>query len=227
MLNVSRLSCVWSVLFCLFATLAVPAAQAQSPALSNQLSRIDLSVSAIAALNGSGSGVPPSGPVNQTVKLQTSNTVGALVTVRYIKSPLIGFEGNYSYARYTENFSPLGDPNSGGVAQGGIQTNASEYTLGYVVHTPSFLNVQPFASVGLGSIAFRPTPQGGQQLNTQARAAYYYSLGVEKSVLSPHFGLRAQVRQVFFLAPDFGQNYLTIKHHTSTFEPGFGFYLRF
>lgn len=227
MLNVSRLSCVLSVLFCLLAALAGSTAKGQSPALANQLSRIDIGVSAIAALNGSGSGVPSAGPVNQTVKLQTSNTVGALVTIRYIKSPLLGFEGNYSYARYTENFSPFGNPASGGVATSGVQTNASEYTLGYVAHTPTFFNVQPFLSAGLGTIAFRPTPQGGQQLNNQARMAYYYSIGVDKSVLSPHFGFRAQVRQAFFLAPDFGQNYLTIKHRTSTFEPGFGFYLRF
>jgi hypothetical protein len=56
--------------------------------------------------------------------------------------------------------------------------------------------------------------------------AYYYSLGVDDAI-SPHFGFRAQFRQAFFLAPDFGQNYLTILHHTSTIEPGVGFYLRF
>lgn len=232
MLNVSRLSCVWSVLFCLLATLAGPTAKAQSPAIARQLSRLDFGVSGIAVLNGSGSGATPGGPVDQNgkplaVKLQSSNTVGALVTLRYIKSPLVGFEGNYSYARYTENFSPFGEPGSGGVASAGVQTNASEYTLGYVAHTPALLGVHPFASAGLGSIAFRPTVRGGQQLSTQARAAYYYSIGAENTIFSSHFGIRAQVRQVFFLAPDFGQNYLTIKHHTSTFEPGIGFFLRF
>jgi hypothetical protein len=29
------------------------------------------------------------------------------------------------------------------------------------------------------------------------------------------------------LAPDFGQNYLTINHRTSTYEPGIGFFFRF
>lgn len=227
MLNVPRLSCVWSVLFCLLAVLAAPSAKAQSPTLATQLSRVDLSVNALAVMNGNGSGVPPSGPVNQTVKLKTSNTVGVLVTARYTKSAWLGFEGNYSYARYTENFSPLGDPNSGGQTTGGIQTNASEYTLGYVAHIPTHYSFQPFVSAGLGSIAFRPTNLGGQQLNTQARMAYYYSIGAEKAVFSPHFGLRAQLRQIFYKAPDFGQNYLTINHRTSSLEPGFGFYLRF
>src|SRR6185437_7673161 len=120
MLNVSRLSCVWSVLFCLLVTLAGSTAKAQSTALSKQLDRIDVGVSGIGLFNGSGSGVPPSGPVTQTVTLQTSNTVGALVTLRYIKSPLLGFELNYGYARYTENFTPLGNPKSGGATTGGI-----------------------------------------------------------------------------------------------------------
>src|SRR6185312_10864924 len=101
-----------------------------------------------------------------TLNLQTSNTLGALVTLRYTISPLIGFEGNYGYARYTENFTPFG-----ATATAGVQTNAAEYTLGYVAHPPTLLGVHPFAAVGLGSIAFRPTPFGGQQLNTQARAA--------------------------------------------------------
>lgn len=231
MLNVSRLSCTRSVLFCLLATLAGPIAIAQSPALSKQLDRIDFSVSGIGQFNGSGSGVPKSGPTDAdgtplTVHLSTGNTLGALITIRYVKSPYVGFEGNYTYARYTETFTPFGSPSSGGSATAGVQTNASEYTLGYVVHPPKLLMLQPFVSGGLGSIAFRPTTFGGQSLREQARAAYYYSLGVDDAI-SPHFGLRAQFRQVFFLAPDFGTNYLTILHHTSTFEPGVGFYIRF
>jgi hypothetical protein len=231
MLNVSRLSCVLSVLFCLLAALAGPTAKAQSPALLHQLDRVDFSVNGIGQFNGSGSGIPKSGPVDQhgnplTVHLSTGNTLGALVTVRYIKSPLVGVEGNYSYARYTETFTPFGSPTTGGLPSAGVQTNASEYTLGYVAHTPKLLTVQPFVSAGAGTIAFRPTTYGGQSLREQARAAYYYSIGAEDAI-SPHFGLRAQFRQVFFLAPDFGQNYLTILHHTSTLEPGVGFYFRF
>jgi hypothetical protein len=226
MLNVSRLSCVWSVPFCLLAIMAAPIAKAQSTALSRQLSRIDLGVSGVGEFNSTGSGTVNIDAKPTTVNLRTSNTLGALVTVRYIKSPWIGFEGNYGYARYTENFTPFGSPAPGTPLTGGVQTNASEYTLGYVAHTPTYFNVQPFISAGLGTIAFRPTTFGGQSLNEQARAAYYYSVGVEKAI-SPHFGLRAQFRQLFFLAPDFGQNYLTIKHHTSTLEPGIGFYIRF
>jgi hypothetical protein len=55
---------------------------------------------------------------------------------------------------------------------------------------------------------------------------YYYSLGFTKD-LSPHFGLRAGFRELFFLDPDFGQNYLTILKHATTLEPTAGFYIRY
>lgn len=231
MLNVSRSSCVWIALSCLFASLALPSAKAQSTALGRQLDRVDFSINGIGEFNGSGSGVPKSGPTDingqpLTVHLSTGNTLGVLLNLRYTKSAYFGLEGNYSYARYTETFTPFGSPSTGGAPTAGVQTNADEYTLGYVIHPPKLFNVQPFVSAGLGTIAFRPTTFGGQSLREQARMAYYYSLGVDDA-LSPHFGLRAQFRQAFFLAPDFGQNYLTILHHTSTFEPGFGFYIRF
>jgi hypothetical protein len=219
MLNVSRPSFVWSILIGLSTCIAGSTARAQATpvtALSRNLSRVDLAVSGMGQLTGSGSGT---NYLNQPLTVTPSTTLGALVTLRYIKSPLFGLEGNYGYARYTENFSAY--------VIGGAQTKASEYSFGYVAHTPTFFGIQPFVSAGLGTIAFRPTPGGGQGLPSQARMAYYYAAGVENTVLSKHFGIRAQVRQVFFKAPDFGQNYLTINQHTSTFEPGIGIFLRF
>jgi opacity protein-like surface antigen len=209
-----------SVVFCLFAALAAPVIHAQAttgnPALEKQLSRIDL------AINGIGSftkGVTGTNYLGVKLTQDGSNTFGALVTVRYTKSPYIGGEFNYTYARYTQNFSQY--------IVGGAQTNASEYSLGYVAHPPHPLfGANPFFAVGAGSNAFRPTTGGGQGLKTQARMTYYYAVGLEKDV-TPHFGVRAQVRQAFFKAPDFGQNYLTIQQQTWTFEPGFGFVLHF
>ncbi len=91
----------------------------------------------------------------------------------------------------------------------------------------TLFGLQPFASVGAGSIEFKPTPHGGQGAPKQARMAYYYNVGLQQELFESHFGLRAGFRQVFFLAPDFGQNYLTIKQHTITSEPSIGFYFRF
>ena len=139
---------------------------------------------------------------------------------------MVGFEGNYGYSRYTRYLHPLREhrPNPRGVQQ-----NASEYTLGYVVHAKKqFFGMHPFCSAaGTVHLSSAHTPAAARPCPIRPRAAYYYSVGAETTVLSPHFGLRAQFRQVFFKAPDFEPNYLTIQQHTSTYEPGFGFFLRF
>jgi hypothetical protein len=233
MLNVRRSSCVWTLLLCSLATLAATTAKAQEesqhPTLDRQMDRVDLAISGVGQLNRDSSGTAIVEAVPTTVSLNPSNTVGVLVTLRYTKSPFLGLEFNYGHARYDENFSPFGilPPPGQPPVSAGVQQNTSEYTVGYVAHIRPVFGVNPFASVGLGTLAFRPTPLGGEGLIKQARAAYYYSVGAEKTVLSPHFGIRVQVRQVFFKAPDFETNYLTIQQHTSTFEPGIGFFLHF
>ena len=228
MWNVSRPLCVRSVFFCLLLTAAGSTAQAQTastnPALDKQLSRIDLGILGVGVFNKSSNGVATvNGHPNTPVNLNPSNTAGAVLSLRYTVKPLVGFEFNYGYARYTQTFTPFGSqPN------GGVQQNASEYTFGYVVHTKKqYFGLTPFASGGAGTTVFRPTPGGGLALPEQARATYYVSVGAETTVLSPHFGIRAQYRQLFFKAPDFLTNYLTIQQHTTTYEPGFGFFLRF
>jgi hypothetical protein len=228
MLNVSRQLCARSVFFCLLLTAAGSTAKAQTPstnpALDRQLSRIDLGVLGVGVFNKNSNGFATvNGRANTAVNLNPSNTAGAVVTLRYTVSPFVVFEFNYGYARYTDLFTPFGSqPN------GGVQQNASEYTFGYVVHAKKqYFGLTPFASGGAGTTVFRPTPGGGLALPEQARATYYVSVGAETTVLSPHFGVRAQYRQVFFKAPDFETNYLTIQQHTTTYEPGFGFFLRF
>ena len=227
---VSRQS-VSRILLILFVCLVVSKVQAQAPVteFDRQLARVSLGVVGVGMITGDVSGTIINNPTVQS--LSTSSTVGALATLRYVKSPLLGLEFNYSYSRYTENFShfvaipPCADISC--TQPAGVQTRANEYTLGYVAHLPTFLGTTPFAAAGLGSTGFTPTAGGGQGLKAQARATYYYTIGVEQSLLSKHFGIRAEFHQVFFKAPDFGQNYLTINQHTTTYEPGVGFFLRF
>ena len=213
---------------CLLLTAAGSTAKAQTtsqnPALDRQLSRIDIGVLGVGVLLGSNGVATVNGhTANTPVNLNPSNTGGAVVTLRYTVKPWVGFEFNSGYSRYTQPFTPFGSqPN------GGVQQNASEYTFGYVVHAKKqYLRIDAFASGGAGTTVFRPTSGGGLGLPEQARATYYVSVGAETTVLSPHFGIRAQYRQVFFKAPDFETNYLTIQQHTTTYEPGFGFFLRF
>ena len=212
----------------LFASTFGSAGAQQVSLLDRQLSRMDFGISGAGLFNKNVSGpILPSAASNAgtTLSLTPSNTIGGVFTIRYIVKPLVGFEFNYGYARYTENFSP-GPGDTGSTL--GVQTRASEYTLGYIF-TPDhkFFGFQPFVSAGAGATEFKPTPHGGEGLPEQARATYYYSAGLQQEYFSSHFGFRASFRQLFYLAPDFGQNYFTILKHTTSTEPTIGFYLRY
>lgn len=207
------------------ATSAVALAQSDVPMtpLQKQIHRLDLGITAVGIYTTKTSG-PVSSPVanqgNGVVSQYGSTTVGELGELRYIVKPYIGFEFNYGNSRYTEHFS---------VAPSEIQVKVNEYTLGYIALPPhEILGLQPYVGGGAGTMAFKPTAFGGQGAPEQARATYYYTLGVQKYMDdAQHFGLRAGFRETFFLGPDFGQNYLTILKHTTTLEPQVGFYVRY
>jgi Outer membrane protein beta-barrel domain len=221
MLIVSRPWSARTALFCL-AVIALAAAplQAQVKPLTpfeRQMARVDLGLTASGQITPSDTGTT-NYPQVETVVNKASTTVGFLGTLRYTWKPLIGFEANFSQARFNENFTNL---------IGGAQTKVNEETLGYVAHGPKLFGIETFGGVGLGTIAFHPTRNGGQGLPFQYRAVYYYSVGLDAPILGPHFGLRLNFREIFYKAPDFIQNYLTIQQHTTTFEPGIGFFLKF
>jgi hypothetical protein len=211
-----------------FASLTV-AATAQEPltALNRQLDRVKIVISASGALNNDTSG--PNDEYHTVTSDNPSSTVGVLVDLQYIKSPLVGLELNINHARYAQNFTYIpanpGQPNTSYPLS--IQNSANEYTFGWVFHTPKVLGIGTFVSAGAGTTDFVPTKGGGLSYQSQARFTYYYNAGLEQQLLSPHFGVRASFRQAFFLAPDFETPFLRDLRHTHTTEPTFGFYLHF
>jgi hypothetical protein len=219
-------------------------AQTTAPptAFEKQLDKVDLSVAGIGVFNSTVTGpvlptvasnycfdatTDPTNCGSNDITQHGSNTLGALVSIHYPAKPYFGLEFNYSFARYTENYEGPASFLPNGSTNFQIQTKVNEYTFGYLITPPyTIFGFQPFASVGAGPMAFKPTPGGGQEEPEKARMTYYYSLGMQKD-LSPHFGVRAGFRELFFLDPDFGQNYLTILKHTTTYEPMAGFYIRY
>ena len=186
-----------------------------------QLSYVDLALQGVGQFTKTVSGpiTIPAVDTGVTVTQNASNTFGGLATLRYSPRPYLGVELNASYARYTENFSvePLQ-----------IQTQANEFTFGYLITPPyAIFGLKPYASAGAGLMRFAPTRGGGQQAPSIGRPAYYYNVGLQKDLIPDRFGLRVGFRQVFFTAPDFYQNYLAINKTTSTTEPLVGFDLRF
>ncbi len=214
-----------AILLACTAASAVALGQSEVPesALVRQIHKMDLGLTGVGIYNNTVKGPIVSPVANQaptTITQFGSNTAGALAELRYVAKPYIGFEFNYGYARYTENFS---------VAPGQIQTKVNEYTFGYIATPPHpIFGLQPYVGAGAGTQAFKPTSGGGQGAPEQARATYYYTLGVQKDIDDGHhFGLRVGFRELFFLDPDFGQNYLTIKKQSNSYEPQAGFYLRY
>jgi hypothetical protein len=210
---------LWAAVFSI-ALCASAAAQTATTALGKQMEKIDLGVSGIGEFTPSNSG---NNLFNQSVASVPSNTLGALVELRYTKSPLIGLELNYSYARYNDTFSVGAQP----PYQFASQSKVNEYSLGYVGHGPEIAGFKTFAGAGLGAIEFKPTSGGGQGLPPEVRTGFYYTVGVDKPLFSDNFGVRAFFRQTFYGAVDFNQNYLATGARSISTEPGVGFYLRF
>src|SRR5580698_8814416 len=109
MLNLPRPLCVRTLSLCLLAIMAAPAVRAQEsqhPGLDRQLDRVDFAISGVGVFNRDSSGTAIVETKPTTVQLSPGNTLGALLTLRYVAKPLVGFELNYSYARYTNTFTP-------------------------------------------------------------------------------------------------------------------------
>jgi opacity protein-like surface antigen len=214
-------------LFAAFGCLvAVPGAHAQSDTAveHKQFERMDLFMGVPYESTRTTSGSSPNYIVNSQIP---SSAAGFLMTFRYTYSPFIGVEMNYKRARFTQNYTYTPFPyNTTDVL--GVQASVIETSWGYVAHTPStYAGFKPFGGAGVGSIEFKPTPAGGQGLIRQFRLATYWNLGADYEIAHSHFGARAEIRQLFYKAPDFGQSYLTSGAHTSTLEPSIGFYARF
>jgi hypothetical protein len=221
-----------ALLLCLLSLTASQAIGQEATPLTpfqKQLNCFDLAVSADGIISSDVSGIEKrdAASTRNNLLISPSSTVGELITLRYVAKPLVGFEFNFGNSRYTQNFTftPPLVPNLLQSAQTGVR----EITFGYVAHTPSFHGVQPYLGAGGGTIRFKPTPNGGEGLPFQYRAAYYYNFGVEQNFTGSanHFGVRVGFRQLIYLEPDFLTNYLTITRRTRTSEPTFGFFLRF
>ena len=201
------------------------AASAQSSApptsLQRQLDRIDFAISAGGLFSNTVSGTQKRD--NTPLTLHPSSTVGELATLRYTAKPYFGLEFNFSNARLSQNFT-----SNPSLLTGAAQTAMREMSLGYIAHFPyKPAGIQPFAGAGAGTIRFTPTTYGGQGLPQQYRAVYYYTAGLEDNFPGSHFGVRLGFRQLYYLGPDFGQNYLTILKHVRTTDPTIGFFVRF
>ncbi len=139
----------------------------------------------------------------------TTPSAGVLGTFHQSFNPWLGYNVNFGYSRFSENYShsfsntPT-DPSQRGYAQfsqGSVPSNVFELTLAYVVQGPRTKRFNTFAQYGGGALWFLPTGSSSP-FHEQARAAMVFGVGMNYR-LSDHFSARAEYRGLFYKSPDF------------------------
>jgi opacity protein-like surface antigen len=179
----------------------------------------DVAVSLYGAFTGTTTG-------NDTIQ-SPSNAAGALLEVRHISKPWLGYEGTYSYNRANQNYSygavPLGAacPSSGCTFPSGvISANAHEVTGDYIASLKlKPTSFRPFALAGGGLLLTVPT-------SNTTKPVFVYGAGVDWTLL-PHIGLRLQYRGNLYKAPDLTKLFTSTGAFTHTAEPMLGAFFRF
>jgi hypothetical protein len=152
------------------------------------------------------------------VAVHTTDSIGAQAAFRHSYRWWLGFEGSYDYTRYSEHYSHT--PYA-------VQNNMHEFAASYLVSGASLLGFRPFALAGVSALVFSPTLNGGQNVPWQGEPGLNYSVGLDRALLTSHFGLRLQYRGVYYKAPSFGKPQLNADAYRLTSEPMAGLYLRF
>ena len=167
-----------------------------------------------------------SGTSGNGTKQTPSNGIGGMVEVRHIVKPLLGYEISVNVNTADQAYVPRAGACSFACQNPAtaIPGNAAQVALDYVV-SHKFGNLRPFAVAGVGVYIAIPgaTPFGN---NTSIRGAYIFGGGVDFD-FSSHLGIRAQVRDSMYKAPNTSSIYPATGVFTQSIEPMGGVYYRF
>lgn len=174
----------------------------------------------------SGLGTFTSGTTGFGTQETPSNSGGALLEVRRIVKPLVGYEFNYSFNIANETYSPLTSSCFPVCSQPTLKVDgkANQFGANWVVSMNKG-NIRPFA---LGGIAMKVTVPGYSTfaVRTVSRAAYVFGAGVDWNV-NKHWGVRLQARGNLTKAPNLSAVYTSTTKYTEIYEPTAGVFYRF
>lgn len=183
----------------------------------------DVALSLYGAFNGTTN-------ANGTIQ-SPSNSAGAMIELRHISNPLVGYEATYSYNRDNQSYSssvnpldcPVGVPSCTAPSTS-VKANAHEVSGDWIASV-HIANLRPFALAGVGLLFNEPA--SGQSSTTSAtKPVFLYGAGLDWGAL-PHLGFRFQYRGNLYKAPDLTRLYTSTNAFTRTAEPMIGAYLRF
>lgn len=158
---------------------------------------------------------------DQTPSHEASRSGGLLVGYSYQFSRWFGAEGNYGYARNTQNYLTLGGPAS-------LQSDIHQVTGALVAHIPVNLRTfRPYVLGGGGALIFDPTDKfivtGAER---QTRGTFVYGGGATFDITN-NLGLRVEYRGLVYKVPDFSLESLNLDKFTHLAQPSVGFVVRF
>jgi len=168
-----------------------------------------------------------------------SQSAGALATFHQSFKPWLGYNVNFGYSRFSENYSagesfvPNGTttPTLSKFAQGSIRTNMYELTIASVIEGPRTKRFSTFAQFGGGGLFFLPTANTSGAKD-QTRPAMLFGVGMNYQI-SRHLEMRAEYRGLFYKSPDFnlppydGFDFPMSRLFTVTSEPAVSIVYRF
>jgi opacity protein-like surface antigen len=195
---------------------ASPAAPA--PARAGDEPQFSIGLGGYEAINASTSG-------NGTEQT-TTNSGGGMLELRFIGSPFAGFEFTYSYNPENQTLGPSStctytcQPNT----KTAFTASASVVGLDYVL-SKRIGSLRPFAVGGLGFFITSPA-NSKYEVQTVVRPDIIAGGGVDWALLS-HLGLRMQVRDNIYKAPDLTPFLNPTGQYTHTLQPMGGFYYSF
>ncbi len=180
----------------------------------------EFSVSALGSFQRSSNG----NGINQTA----NGTPGVLFSYRYFFNAHHGFEMDYGYRRYDQQFTGFGSsaPFTGNIV---IPADTHEGSISYVFRFASGHRLKPFVNAGIGALVFAPTSLAGNAIrgtSTLATGDFIYGGGADMA-LSSRMNLRFGYRGHFFESPDLGLATLYTGSRTHMAEPFMGLSFRF
>ena len=158
------------------------------------------------------------------IREDTTESGGALLSLRQPYRPWVGYEANLGYTRFSEAYNK-------GVVK--LANSVTDLSFAYLLQSPTVYGVQPFLTLGGGIIVFSPTGTV-TDLNavtpphfpSQLLPEFVYGVGLNYPILN-RLGARVQLRGLKYKTPDFHQESLDSHKLRTTLEPTFSVYYRF
>jgi opacity protein-like surface antigen len=151
------------------------------------------------------------------VKQSATDSLGVLLSYRYMVTPRSALEVNYSFTQNSQKYSTSFEPYAR------IHSRMQEITGAYV-YSLNFKKFSPFAQVGIGVLVFTPVLDNGTNLldtKSSKGVAGLFGGGVAYE-LSPSFDIRVEYRGYLTKTPSFGESNFQTNRYEIISAPAVG-----